>query len=230
MVTLPMTFLSNTPLDCTIHHSLWPSNFTSKATKIPSHTRFVQSYAKKYCSEAYISPFLLYLPFTLLLAPMVLTACEKIFIGSVTWAAYLLNNIFTFRIFKTEKRLEQFYSLLIKESLDREDVNSLEKENVRWLHRHQSVLAGNAKIWYFLVIYTRSDKLSGIAARATSPTYTGNSKIALLPHPQDCIVFTKKRIMAKIMIVSKIKQTQQLDFSLNLPCIYSDLEVYNASY
>ena len=140
MVTLPMTFLSNTPLDCTIHHSLWPSNFTSKATKIPSHTRFVQSYAKKYCSEAYISPFLLYFPFTLLLAPMVLTACEKIFIGSVTWAAYLLNNIFTFRIFKTEKRLEQFYSLLIKESLDREDVNSLEKENVRWLHTHQSVL------------------------------------------------------------------------------------------
>ena len=138
MVTLPMTFLSNTPLDCTIHHSLWPTNFTSKATKIPSHTRFVQSYAKKYCSEAYISPFLLYLPFTLLLAPMVLTACEKIFIGSVTWAAYPENNIFTFRIFKTEKRLEQFYSLLVKESLDREDVNSLEKENVRWLNNwHQ---------------------------------------------------------------------------------------------
>ena len=37
----------------------------------------------------------------------------------------------SFRVFKTEKRLEQFYSLLIKESLDREDVNSLEKENVR---------------------------------------------------------------------------------------------------
>ena len=35
------------------------------------------------------------------------------------------------RVFKTEKKLEQFYSLLIKESLDREDVNSLEKENVR---------------------------------------------------------------------------------------------------
>ena len=51
--------------------------------RIPSHTRFVQSYAKKFCSEEYISPFLLYLPFTLLLAPMALTACEKIFIGSV---------------------------------------------------------------------------------------------------------------------------------------------------
>ena len=51
--------------------------------RIPSHTRFVQSYAKKFCSEEYISPFLLYLPFTLLLAPMALTACEKIFIGCV---------------------------------------------------------------------------------------------------------------------------------------------------
>ena len=34
-------------------------------------------------------------------------------------------------MFNTEKRLEQFYSLLIKESLDREDVNSLEKENIK---------------------------------------------------------------------------------------------------
>ena len=146
MVTLPMTFLSNTPLDCTIHHSLWPTNFTSKSTKIPSHTRFVQSYAKKYCSEAYISPFLLYLPFTLLLAPMALTACEKIFIGWVTgwWELNIRNNIVTFSIFKTEKRLEQFYSLLIKESLDREDVNSLEKENVRWpmINYQNSLAAG----------------------------------------------------------------------------------------
>ena len=34
-------------------------------------------------------------------------------------------------MFKTEKRLEQFYSLLIKESLDREDVHSMEKENIK---------------------------------------------------------------------------------------------------
>ena len=88
MVTLPMTFLSNTPLDCTIHHSLWPNS--SHDSKIPHHTRFVQSYAKKYCSETHISPFLLYLPFTLLLAPMALTACEKIFIG---YQALLLSEL-----------------------------------------------------------------------------------------------------------------------------------------
>ena len=131
MVTLPMTFLSNTPLDCTIHHSLWPENGTLKSTKIPSHTRFVQSYAKKYCSEVYISPFLLYLPFTLLLAPMALTGCEKIFVGYIKVIYFKLFSMYPCRLFKTEKRLEQFYSLLIKESLDREDVNSLEKENVR---------------------------------------------------------------------------------------------------
>ena len=125
-----MTFLSNTPLDCTIHHSLWPNS--SHDSKIPHHTRFVQSYAKKYCSETHISPFLLYLPFTLLLAPMALTACEKIFIG---YQALLLSEspltTYSYRMFNTEKRLEQFYSLLIKESLDREDVNSLEKENIK---------------------------------------------------------------------------------------------------
>merc|ERR1711963_219332 len=71
MVTLPMTFLANTPLDCTIHHTLWPS--LNSSSRIPSHTRYVQSYAKKYCSETHLSPFLLYLPFTLLLAPMALT-------------------------------------------------------------------------------------------------------------------------------------------------------------
>ena len=113
MVTLPMTFLSNTPLDCTIHHSLWPA--PNSTSRIPHHTRYVQSYAKKYCSETHLSPFLLYLPFTLLLAPMALTACEKVFIS----------------LYSTEKRLEQFYSLLVKESLDREDVNSLEQENVK---------------------------------------------------------------------------------------------------
>ena len=81
MVTLPMTFLSNTPLDCTIHHSLWPA--PNSTSRIPHHTRYVQSYAKKYCSETHLSPFLLYLPFTLLLAPMALTACEKVFIRYV---------------------------------------------------------------------------------------------------------------------------------------------------
>jgi hypothetical protein len=40
----------------------------------------MQGFAKKYCTETHLSPFLLYLPFTLLLAPLILTAIEKIFI------------------------------------------------------------------------------------------------------------------------------------------------------
>ena len=38
----------------------------------------------RFCSEVYLSPFLLYLPFTLLLAPIILTSCEKIFIAYVS--------------------------------------------------------------------------------------------------------------------------------------------------
>jgi hypothetical protein len=37
-------------------------------------------YPKVYCTETMIEPFLLYLPFTLLLVPMLLTAIEKTFV------------------------------------------------------------------------------------------------------------------------------------------------------
>ena len=41
-----------------------------------------------------------------------------------------MNDI-VYSLYKTERRLEQFYTLLVKESLDREDVSSLEQENVK---------------------------------------------------------------------------------------------------
>ena len=42
-----------------------------------------------------------------------------------------MNDIL-YSLYKTERRLEQFYTLLVKESLDREDVSSLEQENVKY--------------------------------------------------------------------------------------------------
>ena len=44
--------------------------------------------------------------------------------------------IFThfFSYFRVEKRLESFYKLLVKESLDREDVEAMEKENIKDCH------------------------------------------------------------------------------------------------
>ena len=38
---------------------------------------YLRSFAKKFCTEHYVSPFILYLPFCLLLAPMVLVLMEK---------------------------------------------------------------------------------------------------------------------------------------------------------
>jgi hypothetical protein len=35
------------------------------------------------------------------------------------------------RLYSTEQKLEELYSLLVKESLGREDVSSMETENVR---------------------------------------------------------------------------------------------------
>ena len=88
----------------------------------------------RYCTETHLSPFLLYLPFTLLLAPLALTACEKIFIGyGFHSLLYLPVNVisYDFRLYGTESKLEEFYSLLVKESLGREDVNSMETENLK---------------------------------------------------------------------------------------------------
>ena len=88
----------------------------------------------RYCTETHLSPFLLYLPFTLLLAPLALTACEKIFIGyGFHPLLYLPVNVisYDFRLYGTESKLEEFYSLLVKESLGREDVNSMETENLK---------------------------------------------------------------------------------------------------
>ena len=97
---------------------------------------FSFTFLRRYCTETHLSPFLLYLPFTLLLAPLALTACEKIFIGSVFHLFFSKSRleilIFDdFRLYGTESKLEEFYSLLVKESLGREDVNTMETENLK---------------------------------------------------------------------------------------------------
>ena len=64
VITLPMTFLSGTPLDCTIHPNLWFNNYTSELfdqKDLPKFARYLRHYSKKYCTEMHVSPFLLYL-------------------------------------------------------------------------------------------------------------------------------------------------------------------------
>ncbi|XP_059090317.1 uncharacterized protein LOC131886098 [Tigriopus californicus] len=110
MVTLPMTFFSKTPIECTPHPKLWHN-----ATEIKGLSRF---YPKVYCTETMIEPFLLYLPFTLLMVPIMLTAIEKTFVV----------------LYKVEDKMNQFYHLLVKESLASEDVANLSKDNIKDCH------------------------------------------------------------------------------------------------
>ncbi len=46
----------------------------------PRYARFLRSYAKKYCTEMHVSPFLLYFPFSLFLVPLTMVFTEKLFI------------------------------------------------------------------------------------------------------------------------------------------------------
>jgi len=128
LVTLPMTFLSGNPVDCAIHRHYWQNS----TEHVPKYTRYIQGYAKKYCTETHLSIFLLYLPFTLLLAPLLLTAVDKLFI----------------KFFRCENKFDQFYSLLVKESLGTEDVGNLETENVKDMHEIRQAFRNSSGCYY----------------------------------------------------------------------------------
>ena len=44
------------------------------------YAKMLRSYSKKYCTEIYLSPFLLYLPIVMMSIPMVLIMIDKFFI------------------------------------------------------------------------------------------------------------------------------------------------------
>lgn len=135
MITLPMTFLTGTPLDCTIHPSLWFNNFTDYPfgpEEVPKYSRYMRTYSKKYCTEMHVSPFLLYFPFTLFLIPLVIVFIEKCFI-----AAY-----------NADTKLETFYDCLIKASLEREDVAMLEEENIKNTYEIQQAFRNSSACYY----------------------------------------------------------------------------------
>ncbi len=77
----------------------------------PRYARFLRSYSKKYCTEMHVSPFLLYFPFVLFLVPLTMVFTEKLFI----------------RAYNSDVKMEQLWTMLLKSSLDREDVATLEQ-------------------------------------------------------------------------------------------------------
>ncbi len=97
----------------------------------PRYARFLRTYAKKYCTETHVSAFLTYLPFSLFLVPGLVVFIEKGFI------AYYNSDV----------KLEQFYSALIKGTLDREDVANLEVENIQSSHEIQQAFRNSSKCY-----------------------------------------------------------------------------------
>ena len=43
------------------------------------------------------------------------------------------------RYFRVQKKMDTFYKLLVKDSLDREDVEAMEKENIKKSHEIQQM-------------------------------------------------------------------------------------------
>ena len=130
-VILPML---NFQLFCYFTNSEFPITFViSPILSFKLLLLFHQFWIFSYCTETHLSPFLLYLPFSLLLVPLSLTACEKIFIRSLScsFPSWLVISLSHFRLYGTEAKLEVFYSLLVKESMGREDVNKMAAENLR---------------------------------------------------------------------------------------------------
>ena len=155
MVSLPMTFFSKTPIECTPHPDTW-ENYTSPK----GLTRF---YPKVYCTEMMIEPFLLYLPFTLLMVPMVLTAIEK---------TYVI-------LYQVEDKMNKFYSLLVKESLNNEDVYNLAKDNVKDCHElEQAFKTSNACYSSYLYRTLLEILMSGLLALMFS-FYWGSAGIGV---------------------------------------------------
>ena len=65
---------------------------------------------------------------------------------------YSLQSLQPFdRLFQVEKKFEAFYHLLCKESLDREDVEAMEKENLKDCHELVQMFRGSKQIKKFIL-------------------------------------------------------------------------------
>ena len=59
--------------------------------------------------------------------------------------------ILYFRIFQVEKKIETFYNLLCKESMEREDVEAMEKENLKDCHEIVQMFRGSNGVKKFMI-------------------------------------------------------------------------------
>jgi len=97
--------------------------------------RITHWYVKRFCTENYVSKFVFYFPYILLIVPLTLVLVDRIFI----------------KTFAAGNKIKQFYELLVEDSLRREDVETMSRENMKNLHEiMQSFRFSNVCYWSYL--------------------------------------------------------------------------------
>jgi len=156
-LTLPTAYVTGNPVECVVHPSLWNKTnlwdplgiglIDSKGQSLddeyleenygaPINTvRITHWYVKRFCTENYVSKFVFYFPYILLIVPLTLVLVDRIFI----------------KTFAAGNKIKQFYELLVEDSLQREDVENMSRENMKNLHEiMQSFRFSNVCFWSYL--------------------------------------------------------------------------------
>lgn len=152
-LTLPTAYVTGNPVECVVHPDLWnktdiwdplgvgktnvfEDQYEEEYIGYPIETvRITHWYVKRYCTEKFVSKFVFYFPYILLIVPLTLVLVDRIFI----------------KTFAAGNKIKQFYELLVEDSLRREDVDSLSRENMKNLHEiMQSFRFSNVCYWSYL--------------------------------------------------------------------------------
>merc|ERR1719188_966036 len=150
-LTLPTAYVTGNPVECVLHPRLWNTTEIWDPLGVGQiyqdeyeeenigyqigTVRITHWYVKRYCTEKFVSKFVFYFPYILLIVPLTLVLVDRIFI----------------KTFAAGNKIKQFYELLVEDSLRREDVDTMSRENMKNLHElMQSFRFSNVCYWSYL--------------------------------------------------------------------------------
>lgn len=156
-LTLPTAYVTGNPVECVVHPALWNKSklwdplgiglVDRKGQSLDDEymednygaplnmVRITHWYVKRFCTENHVSKFVFYFPYILLIVPLTLVLVDRIFI----------------KTFAAGNKIKLFYELLVEDSLQREDVENMSRENMKNLHEiMQSFRFSNVCFWSYL--------------------------------------------------------------------------------
>ncbi|XP_059093756.1 uncharacterized protein LOC131888834 isoform X2 [Tigriopus californicus] len=103
LIVLPTAIINGTPLDCNFcQRDHCAGKLDTNRTEPHEDPGFNAWWVKKYCTFTSVDEFILYFPYILLIMALVIVLIERVFV----------------RMFKAGLKLDTFYNLLVKESLE----------------------------------------------------------------------------------------------------------------